>query len=266
LTWVFGTATNFIGTAICVADIQITLQGGETIDCLQKVYPLDQNLVAGFAGNVAAGFEMLGVLQRVAHQVASESGRPVDLARVLQLAPTACSKAYAAIPRSLHMGGSELLVAGASFAPEMSYNSAPRVARIRAPSFAVEEVERGTWGSIGSGSDVPGYRTELERLTADAASPLLALEANNPGGFAHAMFITVLSEVFEMPSQPGISKHFHHVTVTANGYQGGTSDRGFFPADGPPREFKMPPVATSWQELQTLLRERTGSAPAWATA
>jgi hypothetical protein len=141
LTWVFGTATDFIGTAICVADIQITLQGGETIDCLQKVYPVDRNLVAGFAGNVEAGFEMLGVLQHVAHQVASESGQPVDIGRVLEKATSTLSKAYAALAPSLHVGGSELLVAGASFASEMSYNSAPRVARMRAPSFAVEDIE-----------------------------------------------------------------------------------------------------------------------------
>lgn len=62
MTWVFGTATEFFGTAICVSDIQVTLSDGETVDCLQKMYPVARNVVAGFAGDVPLGFSMLSQL------------------------------------------------------------------------------------------------------------------------------------------------------------------------------------------------------------
>lgn len=88
------------------------------------------------------------------------------------------------------------------------------------------------------------------------------MEVGRPGGFAHTMFTSVLFEVFEMPAEGGISKHFHYVTVTANGYEGGTSNREFFPADGPAQKIAMPSVATNWRELQELLKQRNGLAPA----
>lgn len=69
-----------------------------------------------------------------------------------------------------------------------------------------------------------------------------------------------------MPDQPGISKHFHHVTVTAEGYQGGTSNRKFYPSAGPQQSIEMPRVATNWGELVELVEQRTGTAPAWAQA
>jgi hypothetical protein len=129
-----------------------------------------------------------------------------------------------------------------------------------------EEIPRGTWGSIGSGTDVAGYRAELERLSSGDNSGALQMEVGRPGGFAHTMFTSVLFEVFEMQAEEGISKHFHYVTVTANGYEGGTSNREFFPGDGPAQKIAMPPVATNWGELQEIVKQRNGLAPAWARA
>lgn len=269
MTWVFGTATEFFGTAICVADIQVTFGEGEEremIDCLQKVYPLEQNLVAGFAGNVQVCFSMLAALQEAVREVADEYGEPADFDRVLERFSPFAARAWGGLGPHLQEGGCELLVAGASLAPQTLYNSHPRVVRMRAPAFEVEEIPRGTWGSIGSGTDVAGYRAELERLSSGDNSGALQMEVGRPGGFAHTMFTSVLFEVFEMQAEEGISKHFHYVTVTANGYEGGTSNREFFPADGPAQKIAMPPVATNWGELQEILKQRNGLAPAWARA
>jgi hypothetical protein len=266
MTWVFGSATEFFGTAICVGDIQVTLENGEQIDCLQKVYPLEQNVAAGFAGNVEVGFSMLAALQQVVREVAVEHGDPANIETALKRFSPFAAKAWRGLDQKLQQGGCEILVAGASPAPDRIYNGEPLVARLRAPSFAVERIPRGAWASIGSGTEIADYRVELERLSSGDGDDALPMEANRPGGFAHTMFLGVLFQVFEMPDQSGISKHFHYIILTAGGYQGGTSNRGFYPPDGPPQSIEMPSVATCWSELVELVEHRTGSAPAWARA
>jgi hypothetical protein len=70
-----GTGTDFLGTAICVSDIQVTLSDGETVDCLQKMYPVARNVVAGFAGDVSLGFSMLNELALLLHETQPGSSR-----------------------------------------------------------------------------------------------------------------------------------------------------------------------------------------------
>jgi len=86
MTWVFGSATNFFGTAISLADIQVTLNG-ETYDCLRKLYGIEQNVVAGFAGNVETGFTMLSHLQRVVDEVKATSASTVEVEQPVRALP-----------------------------------------------------------------------------------------------------------------------------------------------------------------------------------
>lgn len=266
MTWVFGSATEFFGTAICVGDIQVTLTNGEQIDCLRKVYPLDQNVAAGFAGNVQVGFSMLAALQDLARENAAEGGRPADVRAVITSFSSFAAKAWVALDEKHREGGCEILVAGASPKPNRVYGGEPVVARLRAPAFSVEEFPRGKWASIGSGTEVAVYRAELEKLSSGGGDEAIPMEANWPGGFAHTMFLGILFKVFETPDHPGISKHLHYITATAGGCKEGTSDRDFYPPDAPMQSIEMPEVATNWSELVALVEQRTGSAPAWAQA
>jgi hypothetical protein len=75
MTWVFGSPT-WLGTSVCLADIQVTV-GDTTFDCLRKVYGLDQNVMAGFAGNVRTGFAMLARLKRLARIMRERAAAPV---------------------------------------------------------------------------------------------------------------------------------------------------------------------------------------------
>lgn len=74
MTWVFGSPT-LLGSAVCVADIQITI-GDETFDCLRKLYGLNQNVVAGFAGSVKVGFEPGADLSSARLQLCSTAWEP----------------------------------------------------------------------------------------------------------------------------------------------------------------------------------------------
>lgn len=82
MTWVFGNA-NILGSAICVADIQVTLQDGRTFDCVQKLHELDRNVLAGFAGDVLTGFAMLVSLNR--YLLGQDA--PIEIERVFDTLP-----------------------------------------------------------------------------------------------------------------------------------------------------------------------------------
>jgi hypothetical protein len=168
MTWVFGTATEFFGTAICVSDIQVTLPDDEVVDCLQKVYPLAQNVVAGFAGDVELGFAMLEDLGAVVRD-----SRPRS-ARVAMDEFSAIAKArFAGLPTAQQRRGSEVLIAYVLPDEQATYGGQPLVGCFHCPDFEFEEIPRGRWGSIGSGTDIPAYRQELEKLTGDGTDPLL---------------------------------------------------------------------------------------------
>src|SRR3954471_21815407 len=90
MTWVFGSAT-FLGSAALVGDVQVTLGDGQTVDCLQKVYAIDQNVLGGFAGDVYAGFALLASLQRSLHQHAE----PVPIESVFESFPRIARETFA---------------------------------------------------------------------------------------------------------------------------------------------------------------------------
>lgn len=261
MTWVFGTATDFFGTAICVSDIQVTLPGGETVDCLQKMYPLAQNVVAGFAGDVELGFSMVEDLAAVIQDKQPRSARD-GMSEFSRIAKAR----FAALPRDQQERGSEVLVAYVLPDDRMVYGGRPVVGRFRCPDFEFEKIPRGTWGSIGSGTDIPAYQQELEKLTGEEARPLLQMEANWPGGFAQTMFIALTGAIGDIEPVPGISRHFHSCVVTVHGCMPGSSDRTMFGAAGEVVEIKMPEVATSFAELQNLLRDGRQDAPTSAIA
>jgi hypothetical protein len=268
VTWVCGCATQFIGTAICVGDIQVTLGTGEAFDCLRKVYPIDQNIAAGFAGDVEIGFAQLGALSRLVAAMRGDRPEPVAVERVIEQFSRAAREEFKRAPIRNRHGQSEIMLTGASFSEDHIYSSRPIAARFRSPDFGCTEIARGDWGSIGSGSAVESYRSALQGLTEEkeGESAPVTMEANNPGGYAQIMFISLMSDLRDLEPVPGVSSHFHAIIATAHGFQPFNSDVTKFPPDGPPVEINMPEVAESWPELQALIGKKTGRVPAVARA
>ena len=108
------------------------------------------------------------------------------------------------------------------------------------PGFAVKEIPHRKWGSIGSGSGIAAYKAELEKITGDEADGLIQMEVGRPGGHGQVMGQFLAMQVSELTPVPGISSHFHIGVVFADGWQMSTSDRDFFPPDGPPQQIRMP--------------------------
>jgi hypothetical protein len=263
MTWVFGSPT-WLGSSVCLADIQVTV-GDETFDCLRKVYGLDHNVMAGFAGNVKTGFGMLARLQRLIDDIKKSADATAAVQAIFDRYPAAAAELFASLGDDGRAGGSAILVGAAEPANNAVYGSRSRAARFVCPDFTAEEIPQRAWASIGSGSDIPAYQAELVKVTGDHGGPLVVLETNNPGGHARAMAFFVTQAVGDMPPVDGISKHFHVGVVFAHGWELGTSDRTHF-RDGPPEQIRMPPVAESWAELERLLAPRLTRAPTVAIA
>ena len=253
MTWVFGTPLAFLGMALCVADIQVTLRDGRCVDCLQKLYPMHQNVLAGFAGDVQIGFALLEALSRELPAYPSDEPPAVAVSELIGGFPGRAREVFNSAPAINRSQGSELLIAGATPAPNTIYGGKPMVACLRGPRFVPEPIDRGEWGSIGSGSAVAVYREKLETYTSEAAREVLPMEGGWVGGFATVIFIGLTSELRDIPPVAGISQHFHACLVTASGFEGRSTDRTDFPPAGPPRKVEMPKVATSWAELQAVL-------------
>jgi hypothetical protein len=241
-----------LGSSVCVADIQVTV-GGDTFDCLRKVYGLDQNVLAGFAGNVKTGFAMLARLQRLIEDEKAFDGAPADIQAISDRYPDVARALFAEVGPDGRRGGSALLVGGAEPAEDTVYGSRARALRFVSPGFSAQAIPSKEWASIGSGADIPQYQAELEKVSGDAGRGLVTMEAGRPGGHAHTMAMFVMQGVADLPSVRGISKHFHAGVVFADGWQVTSSNRDFFPPDGPPQQIRMPPVAESWSDLQDLL-------------
>jgi hypothetical protein len=252
VTWVFGSPTA-LGSSVCLADIQVTV-GTETFDCLRKLYRLDRNLMAGFAGNVATGFAMLAVLQRLVHITKSDANARANIQAIFEYFPEAARGLFARFDDEGRYGGSAVLVAGAEPAANFIYGSRSRAARFQSRTdFVAQEIPHAEWASIGSGAGVAAYQAELEKVTGQEADGLLPLEGGRPGGYAESMAISVMQSVADLPRIPGISKHFHVGVVFAGDSVLATSNRDVYASIGPPEKIRMPPVATSLQELERIL-------------
>jgi hypothetical protein len=226
----------------------------DSVDCLQKVYALDQNVLGGFAGDVYAGFALLASLRRLLQEEAQE----VPIERVFEGFPRLARETFARLDVQ-HQSGSAVMVAGASATERALYGSRARLARFRYPDFDADEIPTSEWAAIGSGSEVEAYREELQSAMGGDARNLLVMESSNPGGFANTLTISIILNVFDMPAVPGIAKHFHIGTVFADRCWIRKSDRELF-VGGPPQQIRMPPVATSWPELLTVLEQELGTA------
>lgn len=266
MTWVFGTPLAFFGMALCVADIQVTLRDERQVDCLQKLYPMHQNVLAGFAGDVQIGFSLLEALARELPAYPSDEPPAVTVSELISSFPRRAREVFSSAPAANRSQGSELLIAGATPSPDRVYGGEPEVACLRGPKFIPEPVERGEWGWIGSGSAVPVYREKLEAYTSDAAREAMTMEGGWIGGFGTVIFVGLTSELRDLPPVPGVSQHFHACLVTASGFEGRSTDRTDFPPTGPPTQVKMPKVATSWSELQAVLANARVGSPILARA
>jgi signal transduction histidine kinase len=130
LTWVIG-ASSLFGYGVMISDVRVTFRTGETADILRKAYPVGPYIVAGFAGSVLIGFQLLQSLHEFLFVPPSEAEadrvawKPEWVAE--HWAPEA-RKIFAKCPFAERKLGSHFLMVGVSPDENMGTPNSPRVA------------------------------------------------------------------------------------------------------------------------------------------
>ncbi len=250
MTWVVGFPSVF-GYAVGVSDIRVTWSStGKESDCLRKVFPVGPNLAAGFAGSVELGFRMISDMQQ------AFSGLPPGNAWFPRTAAQQWfrrgRRIFSIAEPHLQALGCEIILLGVS--PAENAGDAPWgktwAVVMRAPEFTPEIAPTSRCVSIGSGSQAAPYVEYLEQINAEPFS-ILQSEVGTPGGSGLSLAIGITQVVSAHP-RPGISPHFHIVLVGRDGVRIGNNDHSEYPQSGPPIHVRMPKVATTWKEFQTL--------------
>jgi len=271
MTWVIAAGT-FLGYGYIISDTCITFEDSNGTeyrkDCLQKIYPIAPSIIAGFAGSVKIGFDLLEDLYKFLYIPPEQQGNgswiPQWVAGNWQ---ERAKEIFGTSSDDLKEGGSEILMV--SVDPNEDHGS-PRFPKIyvinmRAPDY--EPIVLSDYSkifSIGSGSDVNIYRQKLKDLLEDDGySPLMQSEVGNIGGFAEGIAFQLFQAINENPVR-GISKYLHIGIVTNRLFK--IIPFNLTEINGAEiTEHKMPQVASNWDELKQILSV-CSSSPYTATA
>jgi hypothetical protein len=121
---------------------------------------------------------------------------------------------------------------------------------LRSPEFVPTIARIGEVVSIGCGSGVPPYQELLAGLSANPMS-LLHGEVTGIGG-SSLILSMVIQKTIEKNPVPGISQH-SHICLVHRGFVGvHTNDENIYPQTGEMIEFRMPKVATNWNEFVSM--------------
>jgi hypothetical protein len=259
MTWIVGAAAS-LGYAVGISDIRVTFADGSEKDCLQKIYPMARFIAAGFAGSVRIGFSMLNGLAHQLRGVADDQAfTPQEVAECFS--PFAV-EIFRRSPKQEQNLNSQLMLLGAHPTDDLGIPGYARcyVYTLRSPEFVPKLAKIGEVVSIGSGSAVFEYIQLLDRFTADPLS-LIKLETAGIGQSTIMLSMSIERLIQEDPT-PGISVHSHICVVSRGSIHVRPNDHNKYPRGCEVIEFRMPRVATNWDEFQlfTSVRSSKGAA------
>jgi hypothetical protein len=239
-----------MGYAVGISDIRVTFSDGSERDCLQKIYPMARFIAAGFAGSVRIGFGMLnGLAYQLRDAPENAAFFPQEVADCLTPLARDIFQSFPPEERALH---SHLMLLGAHPTDDVGIPGLARcsVHILRSPEFVPAITRIGEVVSIGSGSGVPPYQEVLANLSADPMS-LLHGEMAGTGGSSLILSMVIQKTIAKNPV-PGISQHAH-ICLAYRGVVGvHTNDENIYPQTGEMIEFRMPKVATTWEEFVNM--------------
>ena len=256
MTWIIGRGGPF-GHAVGISDIRITLPDRSTHDCLRKLYKLGPQLVLGFAGSVQIGLEMVSQLAAILG--ADDDRRIWDPRGVADRLPVGAKAFFHTFPPKLRAKGCQLILLSAHPKESDGLHTRCFVHRFTAPDFHPIEARAGEIVSIGSGATIGPYADALSKLGSDME--MFKLELGFPGGSGLALMMSISSLLKRNPSR-GISQRLQVCLVGRDSIRLGSNTREEPDAD---EQDRMPPLATSMEELNQLLTGYSAADIALAT-
>ena len=276
MTWIVGTPTMF-GYGFGISDIRVTLGDGAEVDCLQKIYPVARWVAAGFSGSVQIGFALIDSLSRWGNAIEESYAMvPTVLAREW---PASARKVFERFPESERRARASVLMISTDPQEDNGNPNWPLsyVHIFRSPDFEPEEVKVHQMGSIGSGSVYDRCRAVIDEFSQSFERRVFHMQAGvgSQGGMGTSIGHDLTTLL--MRTQPtGISSHLHYCwvyrgqiiietnnriikgkwTISPLGHAQDQFDDRDETIDEGATAFRMPRVATTWEELVDTLRER----------
>lgn len=251
MTWIVGAAPP-IGYAVGISDIRVTFVDGSERDCLQKIYPISAFIALGFAGSVRIGFGIVDALKNHLRDLPEGAAWfPNDVADDLVLIAKEIFQRSALTEQQLR---SELILLGAHPNEDIGIPGYARctVHTLSSPNFAAVP-SAGKVVSLGSGTGVAKYKEMLEFYSSHE-NVLLFLKGEMMGaGMGFLPLSMSMQKTVEEHPTPGISQHTHICVVRRGSVYVGTNDEDRYPPTGEKIEFRMPPVATTWNEFENMV-------------
>jgi hypothetical protein len=248
MTWIVGMA-HPLGYAMAISDIRVTLGNGSEIDGVQKIYMVGRYIALGFSGSVAIGFEMAHTLSTLLyHPDPNNAWIPSEVAKWWQFD---AQKVFNRVSKLERDGKSHLMLIGVD--PNKNNGDSPwaksEVYTFFSPNFSPMRSKPLKPMAIGSGSHVKPYSRML-RTIARLNDSLMQMEVGMPGGMSRGYADSMTDEINKVHVK-GISPHLHICRIFRGKIELSNNDRLYIGKDGS-QAFKMPSVATSWNEWQRL--------------
>jgi hypothetical protein len=256
MTWVIA-ASSILGYGVIISDVCVTFKNDdgtqETKDCLQKIHWIAPSIIAGFAGSVKIGFELLEDLAGFLYIPQEEQGNGSWIPQwVAENWRERAKSIFDGSPDDLRECGSQILMVCTHPTEDLGFPSRPRIYVTKMESPLFEPLVASDYSrifSIGSGSSIPLYMATLQELVPeDGYHPLMQLDIGDMGGWAHGLAFQLTQAIKNHQAQ-GVSKHLHIGVVTRRRYYIIPNDWSET-QNGELVDFKMPRVATNWEELQ----------------
>jgi hypothetical protein len=211
MTWVIGASTPF-GYGFAISDICVQFRYGETRDMLQKIYPVGNYIVAGFAGSVKIGFLLIDNLKEILKLPEGSENKAWYPDWVAEKFSKNAKEIFDKADDNEKQGRSQILMVGISPNENIGDSDIPKsyISILESPNFEPEiHKEPKNVYSIGSGSDIEEYIKALKDCFDIKKGWGLMKEENTfPGGWGHSIMLT-LSDVIENIKRKGISRHLH---------------------------------------------------------
>jgi hypothetical protein len=264
------------GYGFGISDIRVTV-GDVTIDCLQKLYPVARWVAAGFAGSVRIGFSMVEELSRIGNAIEeSYAVVPAVLAREW---PAYARKIFECSPDRERELASHIMLISTDPRGDNGNPNWPRchVHVFRSPDFEPEEIKVHQLGSIGCGEGYTECSALIDRFSRSFDRRIFHMKASigTQGGMGTSIGHDLTDLL--MRTQPKfISSHLHYCwvyrgkiiiepnnritngrwTISPLGHTQQQLDGGDECLDEGAVAFRMPPLATTQEQLDQILKER----------
>jgi len=248
MTWIVGGMTQF-GYGVIISDIRVMLRDGTKIDCLQKVYPVGDFIIAGFAGSVKIGFNLIENLRVFLHlNNADEAWLPKWVAMKWYRRAQWIFKNSDIDEQKIK---SSILLVGIH--PSHNSGDSPwatgTTCLLESPGFEPKFANDYNLLSAGTGGAVEFYKERLRKCTdKHSRIHLMQDEVAMPGGYAHAIKL-YMTEAMNKHHEPTVSRHLQ-IAIARRGTLSIDNNDHIRTIKGQPVPFKMPWVAKSYSEFK----------------